>query len=475
MNDLKDSIYYDSSGEVGNGASECVVQQVFEAINNSPCLTENLMEKIASIANLKRAFRAVKRNKGSAGIDNVSIEEVKNDIEHILPKIREELLNANYLPVAIKAVKIPKSDGKSFRQLGIPTVMDRIVSQAIAQILSPLFERDFSEFSYGFRPNRNAKQAIEIASQYVGEGNNWVVDIDLENFFDNVNHDILMAKIARKIPDKRVLKIIRRFLNAEIMQNGVCRERDEGTPQGSPLSPLLSNIMLDELDKELEKRGHKFCRYADDCNIYVASKMAGKRVLKSLENFINKRLKLKVNKTKSAVDKVKHRKFLGFRLQNNGDITIAPQSLKNIRKKIRMITKRNRGISLNQAIFELNRVLRGWFHYFKIAKSSNITKMLDGWIRRRLRCFRIKQLKRKYTLKVFLAGRGISQLNSWNLACSKKGLWRKSFNPIVHKALGVQYFKWLRLFSLHENYQLFISSKPPCATAHAGWCERVES
>ncbi len=185
MNDLKDSIYYDSSGEVGNGASECVVQQVFEAINNSPCLTENLMEKIASIANLKRAFRAVKRNKGSAGIDNVSIEEVKNDIEHILPKIREELLNANYLPVAIKAVKIPKSDGKSFRQLGIPTVMDRIVSQAIAQILSPLFERDFSEFSYGFRPNRNAKQAIEIASQYVGEGNNWVVDIDLENFFDN--------------------------------------------------------------------------------------------------------------------------------------------------------------------------------------------------------------------------------------------------------------------------------------------------
>ena len=328
----------------------------------------------------------------------------------------------------------------------------------------------FYNASYGFRPKRNARQARE----YVQDGKMWVVDIDLEKFFDKVNHDILMSLLAKQIQDKGLLKLIRGFLTAGMMQNGICNRTEEGTPQGGPLSPLLSNVMLHELDKELSKRGHTFCRYADDCNIYVRSKAAGKRVLNSITKFIEKRLKLKVNTTKSAVDKVSHRKFLGFRLLNNGDITIAPQSLRRFKKKVRRITKRNRGISLAQVIKELNQVTRGWFHYFKCTNSKTIFKQIDSWIRRRLRCFRLKQRKRKYSIKNFLQGLGISQQQCWSLAMSDKGWWRKALNPVVHKALNNKCLR-IKDFSVCMRALLKVSLKPPYATTHVRWCERVGS
>jgi len=444
------NINHDTRGKSETRASLSEVQQTLPASHKSSCLT-NLMSEVASKANLTAAFKAVKRNKGAPGIDNITVKQVNDNLESIIAEIASTLKDQTYRPMPVRGVKIPKANGGS-RQLGIPTVIDRIVQQAIAQVLSKIYDPTFSNSSYGFRPKRSANMAVKEASKIVKEGNVWVVDMDITKFFDQVNHDILMSKLAKTIGDKALLKLIRRFLTAGLMQDGICIARDEGTPQGGPLSPLLSNIYLHDLDKELERRGHRFCRYADDCNLYVKSERAAKRVMNSITKFLKDRLKLNVNKDKSSVDKVSKRQFLGFRLLNNADVTISKASLKKIKDKIRMITKRNRGISIEAMIKELNQVVRGWFHYFKDTKSKSLMEQIDCWIRRRIRCFRIKQRKRKYSIKTLLTSMEISQTDAWAIAMSKNGWWSKSLNHIVHRAMNLEWFNKLRLFSLSLEF-----------------------
>ena len=452
-----------SKGESETVAFKNEAQLKLLATGNNLDLT-NLMSEIAHINNLKLAFKAVKRNKGAPGIDKMSVSEVTDNLKTILQKISETLLDGSYRPCPVRGVQIPKSNGK-LRQLGIPTVIDRIVQQAIAQILTKIYDPTFSESSYGFRPKRSANMAIKQASKFVDEGNIWVVDMDIEQFFDRVNHDILMSKLAKVISDKPLLKLIRRFLTVGLMQDGICKVREEGTPQGGPLSPLLSNILLHELDKELERRGHKFCRYADDCNIYIKSEAAGKRVMDSITKFLKVRLKLTVNKDKSAVSKVQDRQFLGFRILNNAEITISKASRKKFKDKIRRLTKRNRGISLIMLIKELNQTLRGWYHYFKDTKSTNLMKQLDSWIRRRIRCFRIKQRKRKHSIKTFLSAMNINQQDAWSIACARKGWWGKSLNYVVHRAMNHEWFNKLGLFSLSTEFGKHNSEIAVCDNA----------
>jgi len=338
------------------------------------------------------------------------------------------------------------------RQLGIPTVKCRFVQQAILQVLDPLLDPTFSESSYGFRPGRSAHQALRRASEYVAEGRLIVVDMDLEKFFDRVNHDVLMERLARRIADKRLLRIVRRLLEAGIMKDGVVIERYEGTPQGGPLSPLLANLLLDELDKELERRGHRFCRYADDCNIYVKSKAAGERVMASVTRFLEKRLRLRVNRTKSAVAFVGERKFLGYRLLAGGRLTIAPESLERAKGRIREITRRNRGVSLGRIISELNSFLTGWVTYFRHASAKTHLIRMDEWIRRKLRCVRLKQRKRAKPIADFLRELGVPEWRAWILALSGKGWWRMAGSRPAAEAMTLQWFKEQGLVSLTERY-----------------------
>jgi RNA-directed DNA polymerase len=344
-------------------------------------LTTCLMEKICEPKNLNQAYKRVKANKGAAGIDGLTVDDLSKFIAEHKERLLESLMDGSYKPQPVREVVIPKPGGGE-RHLGIPTVIDRLIQQAILQVLQPIFERRFSNWSYGFRPGRSAHQAVKQAQVYVRSGNAIVVDMDLEKFFDRINHDILMTKLAKVIEDKRVLKIIRAFLNAGIMKQGVCTERVEGAPQGGPLSPLLSNIMLDELDKELEKRGHKFCRYADDCNVYVKTLASGRRVMKSLKRFLSKRLRLKVNEGKSSVSKVTEREFLGFRMLQNGKINISRKSESRVKESIRKLTKRNQSKSLAEVISELNKRLGGWVNYFKLIECPKELRRLDSWIRR---------------------------------------------------------------------------------------------
>jgi len=462
--DRKDINTHVITGESSTEAGNNEAQQIASVINIPHNLASNLMGRIANQPNLRTAFKAVKRNKGAPGTDKSTIKDVEANLDIILESLGSTLEHGKYKPAPIKGVVIPKADGNE-RLLGIPTVIDRIVQQAISQILSPLFEPYFSPQSYGFRPKRSCAGAIKEASVFVEDGYDIVVDIDIEKFFDNVNHDILMSKLAKYIDDKPLLRLIRRFLQAVMMQNGVCSKRDVGTPQGSPLSPLLSNILLHELDVKLSARGHQYLRYADDCNIYVQSKKAGDRVLASITRFLSRRLRLKVNQTKSAVDKVEKRKFLGFTLTHFGEISISKEALRRIKNKIRCITSRNRGISLSAMIKELNQAIRGWFHYFKCTSFRTVMKSLDCWIRRRLRCFRLKQRKRKYPIKTFLNKLGISPHQSWRLACSEKGWWAKSFNPIIHKALNLNWFKSIGLFSLLEEFVKYKAKTAVCDNA----------
>jgi RNA-directed DNA polymerase len=337
--------------------------------------------------------------------------------------------------------------------LGIPVVVDRLVQQAILQVLNPILDPTFSNSSYGFRPGRDAHMALEQARKYVAqEGREFVVDLDLEKFFDRVNHDILMSRIARRIGDKRLLLIIRRFLQAGMMQDGVCVARDEGTPQGGPLSPLLSNLLLDDLDRELERRGHCFCRYADDCNIYVQSLAAGLRVMESVVRFLEKKLRLRVNREKSAVAPVGERKFLGHRLLLNGKLGIAPKSIKRAKEKIRQITRRNRGVSLAQVITELNLFLVGWINYYRYAACRFELQSLDEWIRRKLRCYRLKQRKRGSSVARFLRRLGVSVVQAGRLAVSGKGPWRLAHTRQVDAAMSVEWFSQQGLVSLVVKY-----------------------
>jgi RNA-directed DNA polymerase len=410
------------------------------------------MEQVVGPANLKRAYRRVRANKGVPGVDGMTVEELGPWLVRNKDKITSQLLSGGYEPEPVKGVRIPKPSG-GVRQLGIPTVIDRFVQQAILQVLEPHFDSTFSESSYGFRPGRGAHDALSQAKKYVTKGRDIVVDVDLEKFFDRVNHDILMSRLSQRVGDKRILRIIRRFLEAGILQDGLCIRRIKGTPQGGPLSPLLANILLDDLDKELERRGHSFCRYADDCNIYVRSLNAGQRVMASIKRFLERKLHLQVNQEKSAVGHVAERKFLGYRLLFEGTLAIAPSSLKRAKDKIRQVTRRNRGVRMESLIGELNAWLTGWVNYFRHARCVKHLTKLDKWIRRKLRCYRLKQRKRAKSIADFLQDLGVEEWRAWLLARSGKGWWRMAGSPQACEAMSVAWFDHQGLIQCSQYYK----------------------
>jgi RNA-directed DNA polymerase len=447
----KETSRHDQGGDDGIRPARSEEPQTPAASDQARALTERLLEEICRPENLNRAYKRVKANKGAPGVDGMTIGDLRDWIAGHKEELIASLLDGTYRPQPVRGVQIPKPGG-GMRQLGIPTVIDRLVQQAILQVLEPLLDPTFSDSSYGFRPKRGAHNALFQARKYVAEGRVIVVDMDLEKFFDRVNHDILMARLARRVADKRLLRIVRRFLEAGLLQDGVCTERHEGTPQGGPLSPLLANLLLDDLDKELERRGHCFCRYADDCNIYVQSKAAGERVLKSVTRFLEDVLHLRVNREKSAVAYIEDRKFLGHRLLGGGRLGIAPKSLERAKERIREITRRNRGIGLDRMISELNSFLSGWVTYFRHAACRTHLKDLDGWIRRKLRCVRLKQCKRTKPLVNFLLRQGVPRLTAWVTALSGKGWWRLSGSPGAHQAMDHRWFESLGLVNLVQQY-----------------------
>ena len=441
-----------ATGEAVSGTESTKALQIKEAGGQERALTHDLMGAILCHSNIKQAYKQVKQNKGVAGIDQMPVGEFAVWYAANGEILLSQLHNGTYEPQGVKQVEIPKPNGGK-RKLGIPTVTDRIIQQAIAQVLSPIYERKFSDHSYGFRPNRSAHHALKKGSEYVEQGRKIVVDMDLKTFFDVVNHDRLMYRLSTTIGDKTLLGLIRKYLQSGIMVDGVVSQRTEGTPQGSPLSPLLSNIVLDELDEELERRGHKFVRYADDCNIYVRSQVAGERVMESVSNFIENKLKLIVNREKSQVCEVNQTKFLGYTIQKDGNLSIAIKSVERFKEKVRNITKRNRGVKFEQVIAELIPVMRGWLNYFHKARCKSLLKNLDSWIRRKLRCYRLKQCKRTITLQQFLKSRGVDTWQTWILALSGKGHWRKSGCPQVQQALSNKWFDEVGLYNLTLNYE----------------------
>lgn len=451
MNDLTETKNDICHGEEGERRTRVILseeqQELTKASSGDETLTESLMEKICEAANLNRAYKRVRSNKGTAGVDGMTVKELSSYLREHKEELIKLLKEGSYRPQRVLSVEIPKPGG-GIRQLGIPTVVDRVIQQAIVQVLEPELDPTFSESSYGFRPRRSAHQALRRAQEHVREGRGIAVDIDLEKFFDRVNHDVLMSRLARRIRDKRLLRIIRRFLEAGMMKGGVCMERYEGMPQGGNLSPLLSNVLLDELDKELERRGHKFCRYADDCNIYVRSQKAGERVMESLKRFLEKKLRLKVNEEKSKVAKVEECKFLGYKLLNDGRLILAEESVKRLRDKIRQITRRNRGRNLKEIVRQLNRLLLGWIGYYKLTEYSSQLRGLDSWIRRKLRCYRLKQKKRSWSIAKFLIALGVPAQSAWNTAKSSKGWWRLSSSPALHQAMTNAWFEELGLVNL---------------------------
>jgi len=435
------------------GAKPTLEKQVSGEKEQRRAFTGELIGIVCSRTNIQRAYRQVKRNNGVAGIDNMSVLSFKSWFHQEGEHLIEELLKGDYRPSAVKAVSIPKAGGGE-RQLGIPTVKDRIIQQAISQVLSPIWEQLFSDKSYGFRPNRRAIMALRKAQEYVESGRTIVVDMDMKSFFDEVHHDRLMYRISRIISDERLLHLIRRYLQSGVLQGGLVSQRIKGTPQGSPLSPLLSNIVLDELDKELERRGHCFVRYADDFSIFVRSQEAGERVRKSISVYLTKRLKLLVNDTKSVVCSCSQTKFLGYTVLENGMLVISQTNIERLKEKIREKTRRNRGVSFNKVIDELNPLLRGWLQYFKYAKCKSRLKDLDSWIRRKLRCYRLKQCKKVIGVKRFLNKMGVSKWQSWILALSGKGWWRKSSCPQSHQAMNLLWFDFVGLYNMSLEYDL---------------------
>ena len=412
----------------------------------SPAIEEQVMEEVCERENCLQALKRVKSNKGSPGIDGMRVEELSGHLREHWPAIRGQLLNGTYKPQPVKRVAIPKPDG-GVRQLGIPTVLDRMVQQAVMQVLQRRWDPEFSEHSHGFRPGRSAHQAVAKAQRYVAEGRRWVVDLDLEKFFDRVNHDKLMAAVGRRVADTRVLKLVRAFLTAGVMENGLVGSVEEGTPQGGPLSPLLSNLVLDELDRELERRKHCFVRYADDCNIYVSSQRAGERVKRSMTGFITRRLKLKVNEQKSAVARSAERKFLGFSFTNAREPKrrIASKAVVRFKQKVRELTGRTRGISLERMMKELASYLRGWQGYFGFCETPSVLQALDQWIRRRLRSVIWKQWKRGRLRFRKLCERGVSKTLAAQTAGSSHGPFRIANSPAMNSAFPIAYFDSLGL------------------------------
>ena len=427
-----------------------------ESVNDETFDTSMLLEEVLERNNMLLALKRVISNKGSHGVDGMKIDELREHIKKHWDTIKAKILESKYNPSPVRRVEIPKVDG-GVSLLGIPTVQDRLIQQAIAQVLSRIYEPLFSNNSFGFRPRRGAKDAVTKSKQYINEGNRWVIDMDLEKFFDKVNHDILMGKLEKKIKDKRLLSLIRKYLKSGILINGVSVTSAEGTPQGGPLSPLLANIMLDELDKELEKRGHKFCRYADDNNVYVKSKRAGIRVMESMIKLIENKLKLKVNKDKSAVDFVSKRKFLGFSFyfaKGGAEIRIHEKSIKRFKDKIKFYTNRNIGISMESRLKKLNQIMMGWINYYGIANAVAKLKELDKWIRRRLRACIWKQWKKISTRHRNLVKLGINKYKAWEYANTRKGYWRISKSPILSKSLNNKYLESLGFVSLTQTYQM---------------------
>jgi RNA-directed DNA polymerase len=418
----------------------------------SPVGTNRMMEEVCERENLKEALRRVKANKGSAGIDGMTVGEITDYLKQHWPAIREQLMNGTYEPKPVRRVEIPKPDG-GVRKLGIPTVLDRFIQQAVMQVLQRQWDRTFSDYSYGFRPGRSAHQAVAQAQRYIAEGHGWCVDLDLEKFFDQVNHDKLMGQIAKRVADKRLLKLIRAFLNAGVMENGLVSPSVEGTPQGGPLSPLLSNLVLDELDRELERRGHRFVRYADDCNIYVRSERAGQRVMESITQFITQKLKLKVNEAKSAVARPQERRFLGFSFTAGPEVkrVIAPKALDRFKRRVREITRRAKGVSMKTTIEELAPYMRGWRSYFGFCETPEVLIGLTRWVRLRLRAAMWRQWKTPRRRRAALLELGVREQLASNTAGSGRGPWYLAKAKALSVGLSNAYFKSFGLPSLFED------------------------
>lgn len=416
--------------------------------------SNTLLEEILDLTNMVKAYKKVKSNKGAAGIDNMGVEELQPYMKEHGKALKQKILSGEYVPQPVRRVEIPKPNG-GVRLLGIPTVVDRLIQQAISQKLNELFDQTFSNSSYGFRPGRSAQQAVEQARKYIDDGYKYVVDLDLAKYFDTVNHDLLMHLVSKKVKDKRVLKLIRGYLNAGVMIGGMVGQTEEGVPQGGPLSPLLSNIMLDEFDKNLEKRGHRFCRYADDCNIFVKTKKAGQRVMLSVVRFLEGKMKLKVNREKSAVASVIYRKFLGFSFyftKEGARIRVHPKSYLRLKAKIKGITGRSKAKSSIARIDELNKAIRGWVNYFRIADMKNQLRELDEWMRRRLRMCYWKQWKKIRAKHRNLVKLGISDNKAWQFANTRKSYWRTASSPILHCSLTNEFFKEMGLHTLTMVY-----------------------
>src|ERR1700746_1262364 len=435
------------TGEARQAGREDI--ESLSVVNESerPANTSRIMEEVCERANLKEALRQVKGNKGSAGVDRMTVDQLGDYLKESWPAIREQLLNGTYEPKPVRRVEIPKPEDGGVRKLGIPTVLDRFIQQAVMQVLQRQWNATFSEYSYGFRPRRSAHHAVAQAQQYIAQGYGWVIDLDLEKFFDRVNHDKLMGQIAKRVQDKRLLKLIRAFLKAGVMENGLVSPSVEGTPQGGPLSPLLSNLVLDELDRELERRGHRFVRYADDSNIYVGSARAGQRVMESITHFITRRLKLKVNQAKSAVARQGQRKFLGFSFTRETEPRrrIAPKAIARFKERIREQTQRTRGISLTQMVKDLATYLRGWLGYFDDCQTPSVLQRLETWLRRRLRSAVWKQWKQGRTRFRELRKRGVGKDLAAQTAGSPHGPWRIANSPGLAIALPHAYFAQLGL------------------------------
>ena len=434
------------------GASSGTVRREYSCTG-----TENLMEAVVERENMFTAFKRVVANKGAAGVDAMGVEELKPYLQTHWTRIKEELLEGSYQPQPVRRVEIPKPGGKGMRKLGVPTVVDRLIQQALHQVMSPVFDPAFSFHSYGFRPGRRAHQALCQAKEHVGGGRRWVVDLDLEKFFDRVHHDVLMSRVARKVGDKRVLCLIRRYLTAGIMEGGLVSQPTMGTPQGGPLSPLLSNILLDDLDKELERRGHRFCRYADDVNIYVGSRRAGQRVLGSIGKFLNRRLRLMVNREKSAVDRPWKRGFLGYSMtfHNRPCLKVAPSSVRRLKMALKKAFRQGRGKNLGKFIEALRPMLRGWINYFRLSEVKGIFEELDGWIRRRLRCVIWRQWKRSKIRAKGLMKRGLGESRAWKSATNGRGPWWNSGASHMNQAFPKKFFDRLGLVSLLDSVLKF--------------------
>lgn len=450
-----------AKGSVGNTERSGIERQTRTVHDeNAGEGTMKLMEEVLRKENIWRAYKRVKENRGAPGVDGMTVEGLGSYCEAHWKETSEALLTGSYQPRPVRKVEIPKPGGTGKRMLGIPTVLDRMIQQAILQVLTPIYEPTFSDSSFGFRPGRNAHQAIKQSEAYVKDGYDWVVDMDLSKFFDRVNHDVLMSRIARVIKDKELLRLIRRYLQAGMMEGGIASPRIEGTPQGGPLSPLLSNILLDELDKELEARGHRFCRYADDFTIYVKSEAAGQRVMATLTKFLEKRLRLKVNKEKSAVARPWDRTFLGYSFSGKNDtrVCVSQESVKKLKKKLKPMWKKGRGRSVKCTIYKLNLIITGWAAYFRLDETGWVMGRLDSWIRRRIRCIIWRHWKIPKTRMKKLISLGVPPQVARSAVYTNAGPWRVSHLPAMQKAFSNKTLANMGLKSLFDEYQRFNSS-----------------